>query len=111
MARTARLVYIAVSDTPTTSLAAETADDGTTAIPELGDALADDPLRKVRKIAATPDPESPREVFTVVVECSTRGGATILGNPLDEPDRITWDFTDGTEPYFIDNDPEGQKPV
>lgn len=102
-ARTATLTYVAVSDTPTTAVAAETASDGVTTIPTIGSSpIAADTARKVRTVNATPDADSPRLVFTVTVECSTQSSGTIAGNPLDEPDRVTWEFSDGTEPYFMD---------
>lgn len=109
--RTATRVFIAVSDEPTTTVAAETAIAGGNSIPVRGAGHPDDSGRKVKTVSAKPDPESARKVFTVEVGYSSKADtAEQIENPLARPLKVAWDFDDDKETYFLDrSDPP--KPV
>lgn len=110
--KTATRVFLAISDTNTTCVAAETADDGTTAIPELLSALDGDSTRRLKAISATPSTDGdadPQRVFKVELTYSSKiSDDTAAISPLDEPPDISWDFDDATETYFIDKTPEDE---
>ncbi|HEV7299261.1 MAG TPA: hypothetical protein VGN72_07845 [Tepidisphaeraceae bacterium] len=108
--KTAKRVFVAVSDVNTTSVAAETASFGGVTVPVLGAGHPDDGNRKVKSVSASPDAES-RKVFTVEVEYSDKLSLVALDpNPLDRPAEVSWDFDDATVPYFTDRS-ETPKPV
>jgi hypothetical protein len=104
--RTALRVFQAISDTPTTTVAAETASDGVTTIPVKYATHPNDATRKVRSKNATPDEESNRTVFYVEVNYSSKGKEKVE-NPLDRPAEFDWSFDDGTETYFLDRGENG----
>jgi hypothetical protein len=93
--------YDAVS--PPSSLAAvETADDGTTAIPALGDALAGDSARLATSIDVKPRGDS-GHLFDVEVGYSTSDtGLEVFDNPLSDPVGFEWDFSTSSQTYFKD---------
>lgn len=100
---TAVRVFVCVSDSPTDSVAAETADDGTTAIPETAAVHPADPTRRVKSVQVQADEEAPRTVFTVRVNYSSKVEEQKKEeDPTDRPDEITWDFEDKAQPYFKD---------
>lgn len=113
--RTATLVFIAISDTDTTTVAAETASDGTTTIPTLlVTAITADTTRRATKISVTAEEEDPKRTFKVEVTFSSKWSEnTTNPNPLSRPADVSWDFDDATETYFIDetDDGDGPKPV
>jgi hypothetical protein len=101
--KTATRVFIAISDAPTTTVAAETASDGTVTIPVGGASHPGDSSRKVKGITAKPADESNRTIFVIEVEYSDKlTDNQLQPNPLARADDISWDFDDAKEPYFID---------
>jgi len=48
-------------------------------------------------------------LFEVVYEYNDQ--ATFFENPLNDPDQIEWGAIEGSEPYEVDRDPAGPKPV
>lgn len=105
--RTATEVYIAISDTQTTAVAAETASAGGVSIPRDRDPHPDDPTRRVKSIGATPDPEGDRKVFIVEVQYSSRLDGD-LGpqdpDPLARPDTIDFDASSELKKFFLSED-------
>lgn len=117
--KTATLVYIAISDRPTTPVAAETARQATRTgssvsaarrIPLRGSEHPDDPSRKATKIDAKPDPDSPRTVFTVTIEYSSNvfEEQEEEPDPLARPDTVNLECSSEKETYFMD---EGEEPI
>lgn len=104
--KTATRVFVARAAVPTTTVAAETADG----LPSLGTGHPDDLTRTLRSKTAKPDPAGGRRVFTVELTYSNKGGEQPDVNPLSRPAEVSWDFDDGTEPYFLDRSEE-PKPV
>jgi hypothetical protein len=108
--KVAKRIFIAISDTPTTPVAAETASDGVTTIPIENASHPSDSNRKVKSITATCDPESPRKIFRVEVEYSSLVG-DLASNPLDDPDRFEWTGSESTEVYTTDKTSPTPLPV
>ncbi|HEV7299205.1 MAG TPA: hypothetical protein VGN72_07560 [Tepidisphaeraceae bacterium] len=101
--KTAKRVFVAISDTPTTTVAAETATVGAASIPARGAGHPHDATRKVTSISASTEKDGKRKVFTVEVGYSDKiNVVTVEPNPLNRTADVTWDFDDSTEPYFID---------
>ena len=111
--KTAKRAFLAFSDTPTTTVAAETASDGTTTIPVKNAEHPDDSTRKVVSIVAKPDPESNRKIFNVEVKYASRQASIIAipESPLDRDADVEWDFTDAMQTYFIDKSTPDPKTV
>jgi hypothetical protein len=98
--KTASDFYVVVFDAPATAIQAETATDGITSIPTIGNAHAADSSRKVKSVTAKADEDSPRMVFTVQVDYSNK--FTVLASPLSVPQQTAWDFSEATQTYFQD---------
>jgi hypothetical protein len=98
-------VYLCISDTPTTCIAAETADDGTTHIPAMYSFNGIDTGRRVKSIETKVVPESNRQHFTVTVTYSSKfDPANSDPDPRNWPAKYAWAFDNGTERYFFDRD-------
>lgn len=106
--KTATDVYLVLFDGPGTAIQAENA----SGIPALFSGHPEDSSRKVKTV--TPkcvSEDSQRNAWQVQVDYSSKvDEEEDQENPLDEPDKISWDFSESTQPYFLDeSDPP--KPV
>ena len=86
---------------PASVAAAETADDGTTAIPAVGDGLPGDTTRTVTNVSAKPRDDTGL-LFDVEVEYETPELGTFEEDPLTVPVDYDWDFGVGQKTYFKD---------
>jgi hypothetical protein len=66
-----------------------------------GDESATLPRRVKQAQGMIKDDESPRTEWWVQIDYSDQ--VTIDQNPLDQPDEITWDFSESEQAYFLDN--------
>jgi hypothetical protein len=102
--KTASDVYLVTCDVaPTSPVVIETATDGVTAIPAVGNEHDDDAARLVTTI--TPAAlDGTRLTWLVTVEYSS-SETTLVDpgtSPLDEDPTTKWDFSAASKPYFID---------
>jgi hypothetical protein len=88
--------YLVIFDGPTTPIAAETA----AGLPVYGNTHPDDATRYFKQKRAAVIDNSNRQHWQVQVDYDTNEPTT---NPLDKPADITWDYSEGTENYFIDH--------
>ncbi len=103
--RTARLVFIAVSNTPTDASAAETANDGTTVIPLRGSSYPGEVTRLAKSIQVKPDPEAPSTVFVVTVDYSSAVNSNQqAADPLARPDVVSFDSSTEKTKFFLSED-------
>lgn len=103
---TGRRIYHAYGDGSENAATATIADDGTTAIPEVGDTWA---AAKASDISADEHDADPWTfVVTVDYTSSPNPSWTFPENPLSQPNKYSYTSESVTEPYFRDTD---NKPV
>ena len=89
--RAATRYYVVEYDSAANCVLAETATDGTVAVPVLGQVHPSDSGRWVVSVNPKPNGETSKS-FLVQVEYSDQ--YQYADNPFHKPDEITWDFTD-----------------
>ena len=81
------------------------ADDGTTAIPDIGDAWAGGSSLKARGYAIRHDYDEHPLFYEVTVNYSSKDdGSSTIENPLSRPTQYSYEDSQAQEPYFRDTD-------
>lgn len=95
------------ADTPPESLAeVETADDGTTSIPAIGDPIDETDSDRLAVLITVRPRNDTGLLFDVEVDYETREQGEIDENPLNAPVEYDWDFSASSQPYFKDESDE-----
>jgi hypothetical protein len=92
--KTASEFFLVLFDAPSSSVTAETS----TGVPLVGASHPEDSSRRMRNKQAVMVEESNRMHW--IVQCDYSN--LLLDSPLNRPAKITWDFSGGTENYFLD---------